>query len=102
MRIIISDTTTYRGSHGNRVEVSLENPEVRLRGIQLEMCDVDNYLSCTGCEVTDRISGFTCSSHEKPNGCYELMLFSFTRVIEKGYRPLVSFSCDAAEAGAGR
>jgi hypothetical protein len=101
VRIAISGASAYRGSHGNRVEVSLENPEVRVRGIQLELCDADNYLSCTGCEVTDRISGFTCASHEKPNGCYELLLFSFTRMIEKGSGPLVSFSCDAAEAAPG-
>lgn len=96
VRLIISDTTTYRGSHGNRVEVALENPELRLRGVQFEICDVDNYLSCAGCEVADRISGFTCSSHEKPNGCYELIVFSFTRVIEKGTGPLLSFTCDVS------
>ena len=101
MKLSISDVSAYRGSHGNRVEVSLENPEVRVRGIQLEICDADNYLSCGGCEVKDRTSGFTCASQEKPNGCYELLLFSFTRAIEKGSGPLVSFSCDAAEGAPG-
>lgn len=97
IRLVIGGSTAYRGSHGNRLEVSLENPEVRVRGIQLEICDADNYLSCTDCEITSRSSGFTCASHEKPNGCYELLLFSFTRVIEKGTGPLLSFTCNAAD-----
>ena len=70
------------------MEVALENPSSRLRGVQFEICDVDNYLSCAGCEVADRISGFTCSSHEKPNEpATQLIVFSFTRVIEKGTGP---------------
>ncbi len=101
IRLVIGGATAYRGSHGNRLEVSLENPEVRVRGIQLEICDADNQLSCAGCEITERSSGFICASHEKPNGCYELLLFSFTRVIEKGTGPLLSFSCDAADEAPG-
>jgi len=101
LRLTIGDTTAFRGSHRNRVEISLENQEVSLRGVQLEMCDGDNYLSCTGCDVADRTRGFTCSSNEKPNGCYELILFSFTKVIEKGKGPIVSFSCDVAEQAPG-
>lgn len=98
VRLVISNATAYRGSHGNRVEVALENPDIQVRGIQLEICDEDNYLSCAGCEVTDRSGGFVCASHEKPNGCYELLLFSFTRMIEMGTGPLLRFSCDAADA----
>lgn len=101
VRLTIGDTTAYRGSHRNRVEISLENPEVNLRGVQVEVCDGDNYLSCTGCDVADRTRGFTCSGNEKPNGCYELILFSFTKVIEKGSGPIVSFTCDAATGAPG-
>jgi hypothetical protein len=101
VRLVISNATAYRGSHGNRVEVALENPDIQVRGIQLEICDTDNYLSCAGCEVTDRSGGFVCASHEKPNGCYELLLFSFTRMIEMGTGPLLRFSCDAADAAPG-
>lgn len=101
MRLVISDASAYRGSHGNRLEVSLDNPEVRVRGVQLEICDADNYLSCSGCDTTDRSSGFTCTGHEKPNGCYELLLFSFTRVIENGSGTLLRLSCDAAAEAPG-
>lgn len=94
--LVIGETTAYRGSRANRVEVSLENPEVNVRGMQLEVCEDDNYVSCTSCEVADRARGFTCTSQEKSNGCYELILFSFTRVIEKGEGPLVSINCDVA------
>jgi hypothetical protein len=99
--LVIGETAAYRGSHGNRVGVVLENPVTRVRGMQFEICDDDNYLSCSGCEVADRISGFTCTSHEKPNGCYELIVFSFNRVIEKGYGSLLSFNCDVSEQAPG-
>lgn len=101
VRLLIGDTTAYRGSHRNRVEISLDNPEVSLRGLQLEICDGGNYLNCTGCDVAERTRGFTCSSNEKKNGCYELILFSFTRFIEKGQGPILSFTCDAAEQAPG-
>lgn len=97
VKLAIGETTAYRGSHGNRIEVALDNPLTSVRGMQFEICDDDNYLSCSGCEVADRISGFTCTSQEKPNGCYELIVFSFTRVIEKGHGLLLSFTCDVSE-----
>lgn len=63
--LTIGDSTGYRGSHRNLLEVSLDNPDVRVRGIQIEICDDDNYVSCTGCQTTDRTSRFTCVTNEK-------------------------------------
>ena len=99
--LTIGDSTSYRGSHENLVEVSLDNPDVRVRGIQIEICDVDNYVSCAGCGITDRTSRFTCVSNEKKNGCYEVILFSFTDLIEAGKGPIFTFKCDVAEEAPG-
>ena len=100
--LTIGDSTSYRGSHGNLLEVSLDNPDVRVRGIQIEICDDDNYVSCTGCQTTDRTSRFTCVTNEKKNGCYEVVLFPFTvDLVEEGKGPIFSFKCDVAEEAPG-
>ena len=100
--LTIGDCTSYRGSRGNPIEVSLDNPDVRVRGIQIEICDVDNYVSCAGCEITDRTSGFTCVTNEKKNGCYEVILFSFAvDLVEEGKGPILRFKCDVAEGAPG-
>jgi len=100
--LIIGNSTGYRGSHENLLEVSLDNPDMRVRGIQIEICDVDDYLTCTGCEITDRTSRFTCVTNEKKNGCYEVILFSFAvDLVEEGKGPIFSFTCDVAEEAPG-
>lgn len=100
--LTIEDSTGYRGSHGNLLKVSLDNPDVRVRGIQIEICDDDNYVFCTGCQITDRTSKFTCVSNEKKNGCYEVVLFPFAAdLIEEGKGPIFIFNCDVAEEAPG-
>ena len=99
--LTIGDSTSYRGSHDNLIEVSLDNPDVRVKGIQIEICDVDNYVSCAGCGITDRTPRFTCVSNDKNNGCYEVILFSFTDLIEEGKGPIFTFKCDVAEEAPG-
>ena len=87
-KIIIGEGSGIAGSMDIPVEVSLENPADRIKGIQLDICDVDDYLIYTGCEITDRTVGFTCSTSEIDNGCCCVMLFSLTGSlieIEKGF-----------------
>ena len=47
VRLVIGKSGGYRGSHQNLIDVSLDNPGQKLRGIQLEICDADNFLSCS-------------------------------------------------------
>ena len=101
LTLTIGDSTGYRGSHGNLVEVSLDNPDIKVRGIQIEICDVDNYVSYKGCGITDRTSRFTCTTNEKKNGCYEVILFSYGDLIEEGKGPIFTFKCDVAEEAPG-
>ena len=56
-------------STDNPVEVSLDNPGDKVGGLQLDICEGDDYLSCTGCETTERTSEFSCSTEEQQNGC---------------------------------
>ena len=101
LSLTIGNTDGYRGSHQNLIDVSLDNPDQRIRGIQVEICDEDNFLSCTGCAVADRVSGFTCASNENKDGCYEILLFSFSDIIEPGAGRIFSFTCDIAEDALG-
>ena len=100
--LTIGSTEGFRGSHQNLIDVSLDNPDQRIRGIQLEICDMDNFLSCTGCAVADRVSGFTCASNENKKGCFEVLLFSFSDIIEPGTGHIFSFTCDVAENAPGK
>lgn len=63
------------GSSGNPVEVSLDNPGEKVGGVQMDICDVDDYLSCGECETTGRTSDFDCFANEI-NGCCRVVLFS--------------------------
>jgi len=101
VRLVIGNSGGYRGSHQNLIDVSLDNPGQTLRGIQVEICDADNFLSCMGCAVADRVSGFTCASNENKDGCYEVLLFSFSDLIEPGTGHILSFTCDVAEDAPG-
>jgi len=57
----IEDSSGIPGSSGNLVEVSLTNLSDEVKGVSLDVCDVGNYLTCTGCEPTGRTpSGFEC------------------------------------------
>jgi hypothetical protein len=100
--LTIGNTEGYRGSHQNLIDVSLDNASQRIRGIQVAICDEDNFLSCNGCAVADRVSGFTCASNENKEGCYELLLFSFSDIIEPGTGHIFSFTCDVAEDAPGK
>ena len=94
------------GSNNNTAEVSLENPNDKVRGIQMDVCDVDNYLSCTACETAERTSGFDCMIHEIGDGCCRVILVSTPDdggdLIEKGTSTIFTLKYDVSgEASAG-
>ena len=100
--ITVGEFTGYRGSHHNSVEVTLDNLDNKVRGIQVEICDVDNYLTCTGCETTERTSSFDCYTNELENGCCRVILSSIgDDLIEEGIGPVVTLKYDVSEEAPG-
>jgi hypothetical protein len=61
------------GSTDASLEVSLDNPNDPVRSIQMDVCDPEGYLACTGCEPTERASEFLCTSEEQGNGCCRII-----------------------------
>ena len=98
-------------SGGNAmVDVSLDNQNDNVRGIQVDICEVNgnlkclppppekNCLICTGCEVTGRTSGFICVTNERENGCCGVVLVSKEGdLIGKGTGPVFNLKYDVSE-----
>ena len=79
------------------VAVSLENQVDLVRGMQLDVCDVDDYLECTGCDTTTRADGFSCITIEKDNGCCGVILANFGGgLIEAGQGSIFTINYDVA------
>lgn len=75
----------YRGSHNNPVSVSLSNPSDPVRKVQVDVCDVDDYLDVLKCEPTARgRDGFTCGVIPLSAGCARLILYSPGGIIPAG------------------
>lgn len=87
----------------NPVEISLDNPTQRVATIDMIICDVDNYLLLTGCEVTDRTTQFLCRSGESEIGCSEISVFSMNpfATISEGTGPIFTLLYQVAEGGPG-
>jgi len=99
IKVSVGDGSGFRGSTANLVEVSLDNPYDEVRGIEIDICDIDNYLSCTACETTNRTSGFLCETNEV-NGCCRILLASLDAdLIEEGNGPIFTLKYNvSAEA----
>ena len=82
----------------NTVTVTLDNPSIEIRGVQMDICDEGDYLTCTGCETTERTPDFFCITNELPDGCCRMILVSLTGdSIEAGTRPIFTLSYDVSE-----
>ena len=95
----IEDSSGIPGSSDNLVEVSLTNLSDEVKGISLEVCDVDNYLTCTGCEPTGRApSGFECIYSNLANGCVKVILVNLdnTDMIGVGDGPIFTIEYDVS------
>jgi len=87
--LTVGNGTGFPGLNNIQIVVSLENQSNRVAGVQLDICDVDDYLSVTECETTDRTSGFNCASYEQKNGCAGIVLYSTTcEHIDEGIGPI--------------
>jgi len=81
------------------VEISLENPLEKVRTIQMDICDEEDFLTLRRCEITDRTAGFLCRASEISNGCCNVRLFSLSAsaAIDEGSGPIVVLKYGASE-----
>ena len=90
------------GSTENPVVMSLDNQNDEITGIQVDICDVDDYLTCTGCDTTERTSGFSCSTEELDSGCCRIILFDLSGYsIAEGTGPAFTIQYDISEGAPG-
>jgi hypothetical protein len=73
---MVSSGSGLPGSHDNVIEISLDNPDNRIKALQIDICDADNYLYGTGCESAERTSGFSCIAQEQEDGCVRALLYT--------------------------
>lgn len=98
--LTVEDGTGPPGSTDNQVAVSLANPDDKVKGVQLDVCDVGNYLSCSQCETTERTSGFACTIEEDEDeiGCCSVIILDFAEGnIHEGEGPILTLIYDVSE-----
>ena len=96
--LTIGNGSGMPGSSNNPVEVSLENLDDPVRVVQLDICDVDDYLFCTTCETTERTFSFICEAYEQKNGCVGVILFSPTcNLIDEDVGPIFTLKYNVSE-----
>jgi hypothetical protein len=95
--ITVGDVSALPGTKNVSVSVTMDNADP-LKGIQMDICDDGNHLTCTGCETTNRASGFDCGSNELSNGCARIILYSIGGdLIDAGIGPIFSLNYDVAD-----
>ncbi len=98
MIFTVEDGSAPPNSKENGVTVNLDNPHSEIRGVQMDICDGGDYLTCTGCESTDRTPDFLCETNELFNGCCRMILVSLTGdSIEAGTGSIFTLSYDVSE-----
>ena len=60
------------GSQGNQILVSLENPDGAVKGVQADICDVDDYLSLSS-KALDKAAGLFKSAPESSESTSDAM-----------------------------
>ena len=92
--VSVSDGSASPGAKNVSVSVTMDNADP-VKGIQMDICDEGDYLTCIGCETTARTSDFQCLTNELEHGCATIILFSFEGdSIDVGTGPLVSLNYD--------
>ena len=95
--IAVGNGSAAPGSADVSVNLTMDNV-VPVKGIQMQICDQGDNLTCTGCETTARASKFTCASNERENGCVSIILVSLEGdLIDVGTGSLFSLSYDVAD-----
>lgn len=94
--IAVGTGSASPGTENTSVNVALDNV-VPVKGVQMDICDAGDYLTCTGCEPTARASGFDCLTNELRHGCVRILLYSMGDVIDVGTGPLFSLNYDVVD-----
>jgi len=73
----VKDVRAAPGDDGVQVILSLTNPMHKVKGIQTDVEDEGNYLTCTGCAPDAiRTPQYICSAHEQEDGKCRVVLVS--------------------------
>ena len=97
LSIAVGDGAASPGTKNVSVNVTMDNVDP-VRGIQMDICDDDNYLTCTGCETTARTSDFQCATNERESGCVGIILVAFGGdSIDVGNGPIFSLNYDVED-----
>ena len=95
--LTVDDGSGAVGSSDNPVDVILNNPSEKVKAVELDVCDVDDYLSIADCETTERSSSFSCTATEQEDGCVRVTLFVFgDDLIEEGNGPIFTLLYDVS------
>jgi len=97
--LIVGTGNGAPGSTDNFVEVGLQNSNGKVGGGQIDICDVDDYLTCSdSCEITERTSAFTCAAEEQESGCCKILLIDLEgEGIEEGEGAIFTLSYDVSK-----
>ncbi len=94
----VEDGSAPANSKDNAVTVSLDNPHIGIRGVQMNICDEGDYLTCTGCETTERTPDFLCATNEQEDGSCKMVIVSLTGdSIETGTGAIFTVKYDVSE-----
>ena len=104
--LTVGDGSGSPGSSDNSVEVSLDNPNDTVSGIQINICDVDNYLVCDEeCDTTDRTTDFSCvvneitDTAEDSYGCCRVIMTTLSGGgLEVGTGPVFNVKYDISSS----
>ncbi len=96
--LTVGDASGSPGSSTRPVEVSLANSFSGVKTVTLSICDEDDYLSCSGCQATNRAEGFSCNAAEV-NGCCKILLYSTPGgIIAPGSSPVLRVNFDVSSS----
>jgi len=109
--LTVEDSTGFLGSTGSSVEVSLDNPDDKVGGVQVDLCDVDDYLTpipediengIFACEPANRATGFWCNVNELDTGCCRVLFVNNQgTLIEKGTGAIFTIKYDVSDDAPG-
>ena len=95
MTLSVGNGAGVPGSSANEVVIGLNNPDARVKGVQVDILDEGNHLTITGCETTGRASDFECVKNEREDGSARVILVSVTGgVIPEGEGGIVTLQYD--------
>jgi len=95
--ITVGDGSGLLGTTDNLVDVSMDSLFIKVKAVTMDVCDVDDFLTCTACEPTERASGFICTVTES-NGCCSVGLYTLGNPIEAGTGPIFTIKYNVSSS----